>query len=52
MSACMNKALTMKTGQTRVMGHMGLLLEPIQQGEIDPLFVISHSLPLDSAPAR
>ena len=45
----MNKALTMKTGQTHMMRYMGPLLERIQKGDIDPSFVISHTLPLDSA---
>jgi threonine dehydrogenase-like Zn-dependent dehydrogenase len=40
----------MKTGQTHMMRYMGPLLERIQRGEIDPSFVISHKLPLDSAP--
>ena len=46
----MNKGLTMKTGQTHMMRYMGPLLERIQRGEIDPSFVITHKLPLDSAP--
>jgi threonine dehydrogenase-like Zn-dependent dehydrogenase len=50
MGAYMNKAITMKTGQTHMMRYMGPLLERIQRGEIDPSFVISHTLPLDSAP--
>jgi threonine dehydrogenase-like Zn-dependent dehydrogenase len=48
--AFMNKALTMKTGQTHMMRYMQPLLERIQAGEIDPSFVISHRLPLDRAP--
>jgi threonine dehydrogenase-like Zn-dependent dehydrogenase len=48
--AFMNKALTMKTGQTHMMRYMELLLDRIQAGEIDPTFVISHTLPLDKAP--
>jgi threonine dehydrogenase-like Zn-dependent dehydrogenase len=50
MGAFMNKALTMKTGQTHMMRYMQPLLERIQRGEIDPSFVISHVLPLDAAP--
>jgi threonine dehydrogenase-like Zn-dependent dehydrogenase len=50
MGAFMNKALTMKTGQTHMMRYMGPLLERVQAGEIDPSFVISHTLPLDKAP--
>jgi threonine dehydrogenase-like Zn-dependent dehydrogenase len=50
MGAFMNKGLTMKTGQTHMMRYMAPLLERIQEGEIDPSFVISHELPIDSAP--
>ena len=45
MGAFMNKALTMKTGQTHMMRYMQPLLERIQTGEIDPSFVISHTIP-------
>ncbi len=48
--ALMNKALTLKTGQTHVQRYMRPLLERILQGEIDPTFVISHRLPLERAP--
>jgi threonine dehydrogenase-like Zn-dependent dehydrogenase len=50
MGAFMNKALSMKTGQTHMMRYMQPLLERIQAGEIDPSFVISHRLPIESAP--
>ena len=40
----------MKTGQTHMMRYMAPLLERVQKGEIDPSFVISHTLPLDDAP--
>jgi threonine dehydrogenase-like Zn-dependent dehydrogenase len=46
----MNKALTIKTGQTHVQRYMRPLLDRIQKGEIDTTFVISHTLPLDEAP--
>ena len=48
--AYVNKGLTMKTGQTHMMRYMAPLLERISKGEIDPSFVISHTLPLDQAP--
>jgi threonine dehydrogenase-like Zn-dependent dehydrogenase len=48
--AFVNKALTMKTGQTHVMRYLKPLLEHIQEGRIDPRFVISHTLPLEQAP--
>lgn len=50
MGAFMNKGLTMKTGQTHVHRYLSTLLERVQKGEIDPSFIISHSLPLDQAP--
>jgi threonine dehydrogenase-like Zn-dependent dehydrogenase len=46
----MNKAITMKTGQTHMMRYMKPLLERIERGEIDPSFVISHRVPIDKAP--
>ena len=50
MGSLMNKALTLKTGQTHVQRYMQPLLERIERGEIDPSFVITHTLPLDQAP--
>jgi threonine dehydrogenase-like Zn-dependent dehydrogenase len=46
----MNKGLTMKTGQTHMMRYMKPLLDRVEAGEIDPSFVISHTLPIDEAP--
>ena len=48
--ALMNKALTVKTGQTHMMRYMQPLLERVQRGEIDPSFVITHRPPIDQAP--
>jgi threonine dehydrogenase-like Zn-dependent dehydrogenase len=50
MGAVMNRSLTIKTGQCHVHRYMKPLLERIQNGEIDPSFVISHEMPLDDAP--
>jgi threonine dehydrogenase-like Zn-dependent dehydrogenase len=50
MGAFMNKALVMKTGQTHMMRYMKPLLDRIEKGEIDPSFVVSHRVPIDSAP--
>jgi threonine dehydrogenase-like Zn-dependent dehydrogenase len=50
MGAFMNKALTMRTGQTHMMRYMKPLLDRVQKGEIDPSFVISHRVPIDEAP--
>jgi threonine dehydrogenase-like Zn-dependent dehydrogenase len=46
----MNKALTLKTGQTHVQRYMQPLLEKIQNDEIDPSFVITHHMALQDAP--
>ena len=48
--AFMNKGLTMKTGQTHVQRYLEPLLKKIEDGEIDPSFVITHRLKLDEAP--
>jgi threonine dehydrogenase-like Zn-dependent dehydrogenase len=50
MGAFMNKGLTMKTGQTHVHKYLQPLLDRVQNGDIDPSFVITHSLTLDQAP--
>lgn len=50
MGAVMNKALTLKTGQTHVHRYLRPLLERVQNGEIDPSFVITHQMPLEQAP--
>jgi threonine dehydrogenase-like Zn-dependent dehydrogenase len=48
--AFMNKALTMKTGQTHMQRYLKPLLQKIEAGEIDPSFVITHTVPLTKAP--
>ncbi|BAZ41685.1 alcohol dehydrogenase [Calothrix sp. NIES-4101] len=50
MGAAMNKGLTFKMGQTHVHKYLRPLLERIQNGDIDPTFVITHTLPLEQAP--
>lgn len=50
MGAAMNKALTFKTGQTHVHRYLKPLLEHIQNGDIDPSFIITHRLPIEQAP--
>jgi threonine dehydrogenase-like Zn-dependent dehydrogenase len=49
--AAMNKGLTLKTGQTHVQRYMKPLLKKVEEGEIDPSFVITHRLNLDDAPS-
>jgi threonine dehydrogenase-like Zn-dependent dehydrogenase len=51
MGAAFAKGLTLKMGQTHVHRYLPKLLDLIERGRIDPSFVISHELPLDSAPA-
>jgi threonine dehydrogenase-like Zn-dependent dehydrogenase len=46
----MNRSLTIKSGQCHVQRYMQPLLERIQNGDIDPTFIITHTLPLDQAP--
>jgi threonine dehydrogenase-like Zn-dependent dehydrogenase len=48
--AVVSKGLTIKSGQTHVQKYTKRLLELIDQGKIDPSFVITHELPLSSAP--
>jgi threonine dehydrogenase-like Zn-dependent dehydrogenase len=48
--AVMNKGLTIKTGQTHVHRYMQPLLERVQKGEIDPSFVVTHTMSIDEAP--
>jgi threonine dehydrogenase-like Zn-dependent dehydrogenase len=50
MGSFMNRSLTMKTGQCHVHRYMKPLLERIQNGEIDPSFVITHQMKLSDAP--
>jgi threonine dehydrogenase-like Zn-dependent dehydrogenase len=45
-----NKALTIKSGQTHVQRYMKPLLERIERGELDPSYIISHRMTLDEAP--
>ena len=48
--ALFNKGLTLKAGQTHVQKYTQPLLDLIDNGKIDPSFVITHELPLSSAP--
>ncbi|HEY0405553.1 MAG TPA: zinc-dependent alcohol dehydrogenase [Pyrinomonadaceae bacterium] len=50
MGSFMNRALTMKTGQCHVQHYWGKLLERIENGDIDPSFVITHRMELGDAP--
>ena len=50
MGALMNKGLTLRTGQTHVRRWTDDLLRRIEEGEIDPTFLITHTVPLGRAP--
>jgi threonine dehydrogenase-like Zn-dependent dehydrogenase len=47
--AVVNKAITIKSGQTHVQRYMRPLLERIERGDFDPSFIVSHRLSLDDA---
>jgi threonine dehydrogenase-like Zn-dependent dehydrogenase len=48
--AIVNKAITVKSGQTHVHRYLRPLLERIEKGDIDPSFVITHRVALDEVP--
>jgi len=48
--AAFNKGLTLKMGQTHVHKYLPTLLAHIQNGDIDPSFVVTHRVPIDDAP--
>jgi threonine dehydrogenase-like Zn-dependent dehydrogenase len=48
--AFMNKGLQLRAGQAHVHKYLKPLYDHIKNGDIDPSFVITHSLPLDKAP--
>jgi threonine dehydrogenase-like Zn-dependent dehydrogenase len=50
MGSLMNRSLTLRSGQCHVQKYMPTLLDRIQKGDIDPSFVISHTMSLSDAP--
>ncbi len=48
--AFLNKGLQMRAGQCHVQRYTGPLLQRIIDGEIDPSFVVTHTMSLDDAP--
>ena len=50
MGQVMNKGLTIRTGQTHVNRWTDDLLKRIEDGQIDPSFVITHTVSLDEGP--
>jgi threonine dehydrogenase-like Zn-dependent dehydrogenase len=50
MGAVVNRSLTIKSGQAHVQRYLRPLMERIEQGEIDPSFIVTHTMGLDDAP--
>ena len=48
--AAMNKGLTWRMGQTHVNRWTDDLLRRIGEGQIDPSFVITHTVPIEQGP--
>ncbi len=49
LGAAFSKGLTFKMGQTHVHGYLDRLTTHIQNGEVDPTFVITHRMSLEEA---
>jgi len=45
------KSLTFRMGQTHVHQHIPKLMPLIEEGKLDPTFIITHTVPLHEAPA-
>jgi len=50
MGSLMNRSIRLRTGQCHVQRYLRPLLERIENGDIDPSFVITHHMRLDEAP--
>ena len=50
MGSAINRGLTFRMAQTPVQHYLPKLLERIVKGEIDPSFVITHTVPLERGP--
>jgi len=50
MGAIMNRSLTIKSGQCHVQRYLRPLMQRISNGEIDPSFVVTHTMELGKAP--
>jgi threonine dehydrogenase-like Zn-dependent dehydrogenase len=48
--AVMNRGLTIRSGQCHVHRYLKPLLDRILNGDIDPTFIITHTIPLSEAP--
>jgi len=50
MGAAFNKGLTFKMGQTHVQKYLRPLLERIEEGQVDPSFIVTHRMSLEDGP--
>jgi threonine dehydrogenase-like Zn-dependent dehydrogenase len=50
MGSAINRGLTFRMAQTPVQRYLRTLLDRIENGEIDPSFVITHTAPLEKGP--
>jgi threonine dehydrogenase-like Zn-dependent dehydrogenase len=50
LGSLMQRSITIKSGQAHVQRYMRPLLELIENGDIDPSFVVTHTMNLDEAP--
>jgi len=50
MGSVMNRSLTIRSGQCHVHRYLRPLLERVENGDIDPSFVVTHTAALDKAP--
>ena len=51
MGVFMNKGLSMRAGQMHGQKYAPLLMELVQQGRLDPSFLLTHPMPLEAGPA-
>jgi threonine dehydrogenase-like Zn-dependent dehydrogenase len=50
MGAVMNKALTIRSGQQHGQHYAPRLFDYIQQGRLDPSYLMTHPMPLEDGP--
>ena len=51
MGSAINRGLTFRMAQTPVQHYLPKLLKLVEEGKIDPSFVITHTAPLEDGPA-
>jgi threonine dehydrogenase-like Zn-dependent dehydrogenase len=50
MGSAINRGLTFRMAQTPVQHYLSRLMKLIEDGKIDPSFVITHKVPLEKGP--